>query len=58
MGELTNKLKGAANEAVGSAKVAVGETYDRPGMVASGKAQKGKAQKILGSIEGALGDKF
>ncbi|MDQ4421811.1 CsbD family protein [Sphingobium sp. DEHP117] len=55
MGELIDKAKGAANEAVGKAKQQSGnpDTRDR------GAAQevKGKAQKAAGSVKGAFGNK-
>ena len=60
MGELTDKIKGAANEAAGNLKQAVGKATDNPDLVAKGKAQelKGEAQKVKGSVKGALGDKL
>jgi uncharacterized protein YjbJ (UPF0337 family) len=59
MGEYVDKMKGAANEAVGKAKVAVGKGTDHPDMVAKGLAQeaKGKAQ-VMGTVKGKLGDRF
>lgn len=55
MGELKDKAKGLANEAVGNLKQQSGDPKTR----AEGYAQerKGEAQQIKGDIEGALGDK-
>lgn len=60
MGEFIDKTKGAANEALGKAKVAVGQHHDMPELIASGAAQriKGKAQKVSGAIKGVMGDKL
>lgn len=60
MGEFVDKVKGATNEAVGKAKVAVGKTTDDPKLVAKGLAQeaKGKAQNAVGAVKGKLGDKL
>ena len=60
MGEFIDKAKGAANEAMGKAKVAVGEQTENPTMIAKGVKQqaKGEAQKIAGAVKGAMGDKF
>ena len=60
MGEFVDKVKGAANEAIGKAKVAAGKSTDHPDMVAKGIAQeaKGKAQNAMGTIKGKLGDKL
>jgi uncharacterized protein YjbJ (UPF0337 family) len=60
MGEFIDKAKGAANEAMGKAKVAVGERTDNPELTIDGAAQqaKGKAQKIAGAVKGAMGDKL
>lgn len=60
MGEFMDKAKGAANEAMGKAKVAIGQHHDKPELIASGAKQqiKGKAQKISGAIKGAMGDKL
>lgn len=58
MGEFIDKTKGAANEAIGKAKVAIGENTDNAELAADGAAQqtKGKVQKAVGSVKGALGD--
>jgi uncharacterized protein YjbJ (UPF0337 family) len=60
MGEFVDKTKGAANEAIGKAKVAVGKGTDHPETVATGLAQevKGKAQQAMGTIKGKLGDRL
>lgn len=60
MGEFIDKAKGAANEAMGKAKVAVGEQTDSAEMIAKGLKQqaKGGAQKVAGAVKGAMGDKF
>jgi len=60
MGELTDKIKGNVNEAVGKAKQAMaGDGADRDHeMAADGAAQegKGKAQQTVGTVKGVLGD--
>lgn len=60
MGEFIDKAKGAANAALGKAKVAVGQRTDTPELIVSGAKQqiKGKAQKISGAIKGAMGDRL
>lgn len=60
MGEFIDKSKGAANEVIGKAKVAVGEKTDNLDLIVEGSAQqaKGKAQKIVGEAKGLLGDKI
>jgi uncharacterized protein YjbJ (UPF0337 family) len=57
MGELTDKAKGLANEAIGNVKQAVAGRHD-PSLDAEGKAQerKGEAQQLKGKVKGALGD--
>ena len=59
MGELTDKIKGVANEIAGKTKQAVGDATDRPDVQADGIAQeaKGEGQNLKGSVKGALGDK-
>ncbi|MCH4152854.1 MAG: CsbD family protein [Sphingobium sp.] len=54
MGEMIDKVKGATNEAVGKMK----QQSSNPATRDKGAAQeiKGKAQKVSGSIKGALGD--
>jgi uncharacterized protein YjbJ (UPF0337 family) len=56
MGELTDKIKGNVNEAIGKAKQHSSDSSTR----AEGAAQelKGKAQQAAGSVKGALGDKI
>lgn len=56
MGELTDKIKGNFNEAVGKMK----QNSNDPKTRDKGAAQelKGKAQKIAGSVKGALGDRI
>lgn len=60
MGEFKDKAKGAANEAIGKTKAAAGRATDNPELIAKGLTQegKGKAQRIAGSVKGALGDKI
>lgn len=67
MGELTDKIKGNVNEAIGKAKRAVAD-HDRPDTEAEarrdadlkaeglGQEAKGKGQQFKGSVKGALGD--
>ncbi|MCH4894787.1 MULTISPECIES: CsbD family protein [unclassified Sphingomonas] len=54
MGELTDKIKGNVNEALGKAK----QQSNDPDTRAEGAAQegKGKAQQFAGKVKGALGD--
>lgn len=54
MGELTDKIKGNINEAVGKAK----QQSNDPETRAEGASQegKGKAQQFAGKVKGALGD--
>ena len=42
MGEITDKVKGAANEAAGKIKRAIGDATDRPDIRAEGDAQEAK----------------
>lgn len=60
MGEYIDKAKGAANDAIGKAKIMVGEKTDQPVLIAKGATQraKGQAQKIAGAAKGAMGDKI
>lgn len=60
MGEFVDKVKGATNEAIGKAKVAVGTHADNAVTVAKGHAQeaKGKVQSAMGTIKGKLGDRM
>ena len=59
MGEFIDKAKGAANEAIGKAKVTAGQKTDNPDMIIKGAEQqsKGKSQKVVGAVKGTLGDK-
>ncbi len=59
MGEFTDKIKGAADVAMGKAKSAIGDVLDNPRLEAEGEIQqlKGKGEQLTGSIKGALGDK-
>jgi len=60
MGEMTDKLKGAANSLTGKAKRAAGERQGDPDLAAEGKVQdaKGGLQNLKGKVKGALGDKI
>jgi uncharacterized protein YjbJ (UPF0337 family) len=60
MGEFIDKAKGAANEAIGKAKVAAGRKIDNPDLIIDGAKQqtKGHAQRAAGAVKGALGDKI
>ncbi len=60
MGEFIDKAKGAANEAIGKAKVAAGQKTANPDRIIKGAKQqnKGKAQKVVGAVKGMLGDKI
>ena len=56
MGEFTEKIKGAINNAVGNAK----QESDNPDVRAEGDRQelKGDFQDKKGSVEGAFGNKI
>ena len=67
MGELTDKIKGNVNEAVGKVKQAMAdnseprtqaEAEDNARLKADGAGQelKGKGQQLVGKVKGALGD--
>lgn len=60
MGELTDKTKGLANEAVGNTKQAIGKATGDERLRAEGEMQerKGEAQNLKGKVKGALGDKI
>ena len=60
MGEFIDKAKGAANEAIGKAKVEIGEQTNNPELIIEGAKQqaKGKVQHAAGEIKGVLGDKL
>jgi uncharacterized protein YjbJ (UPF0337 family) len=54
MGELTDKIKGNVNEAVGKAKQQSRDPEKRDeGAVQEGR---GRAQQFIGKVKGALGD--
>lgn len=55
MGELKDKVKGAANEAIGKAKQQSRNPDTRS--EGAGQALKGQAQQVKGSVKGALGNK-
>ncbi len=54
VGELTDKVKGNVNEAIGKVK----QQSDNPETRAEGAGQeaKGKGQQLKGKVKGALGD--
>lgn len=58
MGELIDRAKGLANEAVGNTKQAAGRATDSERLHAEGVAQErhGEAQQMKGKVKGALGD--
>jgi uncharacterized protein YjbJ (UPF0337 family) len=65
MGELTDKIKGNVNEAIGKAKQAIAGDANDPNrtrkddeLEAEGVGQelKGKGQQFVGKVKGALGD--
>lgn len=58
MGELTDKIKGTVNEAIGNVKEAVGTHTGDDTLAADGAEQRleGKGDKFKGSVKGALGD--
>lgn len=60
MGELTDKAKGLANEAVGNTKQAIGKATNNEKLTGEGVLQekKGEAQNLKGKVKGALGDKI
>jgi uncharacterized protein YjbJ (UPF0337 family) len=60
MGEFTEKAKGLGNEIAGKAKGVVADATDNNKLRVEAELQqaKGEAQKIKGSVEGALGDKI
>jgi uncharacterized protein YjbJ (UPF0337 family) len=51
MSSTTDKIKGAANEAVGTVKEAVGKAVGNPNLEI-----EGAAQKLKGEAQGAVGD--
>jgi uncharacterized protein YjbJ (UPF0337 family) len=58
MGSMTDKIKGAANEAIGKAKQGVGEATESDRLKGEGAAQelKGKGEKALGDAKQATKD--
>jgi uncharacterized protein YjbJ (UPF0337 family) len=52
MGELTDKIKGNANEAVGRAKQHSNDPDTRD--EGAGQELKGKAQQVKGAVKGAI----
>ena len=56
MGEIKDKAKGAANEAVGRVKQAAGKAAGNPNLRNEGSVQeaKGQLQKAKGAIKGAI----
>lgn len=59
MGEMKDKAKGLANEAIGNTKQAIGKATDNERLRAEGELQERKveAQNLSGKVKGALGDK-
>ena len=55
MGELKDKIKGVANEAIGKAKQQSSDSETRS--EGAGQALKGQVQQVKGAVKGALGDK-
>lgn len=58
MGSTTDKIKGAANEAMGKAKQGIGEAVDSDRMKGEGAVQeiKGKGQQAMGDAKEAAKD--
>ncbi len=58
MGEMTDKMKAAANKTAGSVKDGVGKMTDDQSLQAEGKAQKtkGSVQDVTGTVKGKLGN--
>jgi len=54
MGELTDKIKGNVNEAIGKAKQNSSDPATRD--EGAGQELKGKGQQVAGKVKGALGD--
>ena len=52
MGELTDKIKGNVNEAVGNAKQQSSDPETRD--EGAGQELKGKAQQLKGAVKGAI----
>lgn len=58
MSSTDDKVRGAANDAIGNVKQAVGGATDNEDLQAEGAAQetKGDAQKALGNAKDAIGN--
>ena len=58
MGELTDKIKGTVDEAIGKTKQAIGEHKGDAELHEQGLIQegKGKLEKMIAKAKGALGD--
>jgi len=58
MGSTTDKIKGAANEAIGKAKQGLGEATSDERLEGEGAIQevKGKGQKAMGDVKEAAKD--
>ena len=56
MSELTDKIKGAANEVTGKVKQALGDGNNDAGLQAEGAAQEGKGhlQQAKGDVKGGI----
>ncbi|OYW82635.1 MAG: CsbD family protein [Sphingobium sp. 32-64-5] len=54
MGEFVDKVKGSANEVIGKVKQKSSDPETRQEGVA--QEVKGKAQKLAGTVKGAMGD--
>jgi uncharacterized protein YjbJ (UPF0337 family) len=59
MGEFKDKAKATGNDIAGNVKEAVGKGTDNAHLTAEGKTQQAKAdaQRVEGSVKGALGNK-
>jgi uncharacterized protein YjbJ (UPF0337 family) len=60
MGEMKDKAKGLANEAIGNTKQAIGKSTGNTRLEGEGVAQerKGEGQNLKGKVKGAFGDKL
>lgn len=56
MGELTDKIKGNANEAIGKAKQRSGDPDTRAEGAGQEAKGKGKGEQFKGKVKGLLGD--
>lgn len=56
MGEYSDKAKGAANQAIGKVKIAIGKQTNEVDLIAEGAGQqaKGKVQTAMGDAKGKL----